>query len=143
MTLSVKRKADRRKMADAVAALFERSSAPVTVSIIPEGEDYGERRRTVSVKYENGIRCGIDFDGDCGNGDGAFVLAWNLIGAPEGAKFTEDFGWAAGGEVNPFHRRKCTTVAYGWDHLLRQLDAVIDVCNSGKALSNAGLKNAA
>ncbi len=129
MALSVKRKADRKLMADTVAALFrDNSTVPVEVTI----EARGARELVVGVRYERGICVGIDFDGDTPFLPPTWVNPWHMHSKTD-ARFSEYFGVVAGGSINPHHFSKCTAVVYGWDSLRSNLANVIKLINSGEA----------
>jgi hypothetical protein len=126
MELSETRKADRAKMVKALAAIVEECGATCTVTA--EGSDrYSPKRAVVTVEAAQGLACYFDFDGGSSQPN-VFVNPWHMSYGFEG-RMSKAFP----GDVNPFHRRKCTTVAYGFDELCAHVREVLTLAKSGEA----------
>lgn len=136
-TLSVAKAADRATMAQTVFEILNAVNENAIVRILPDGSDcQGPRETRVYFESERGIAVNIDFDGDDGqNREGVWVLAWHMILNTD-ARMSDAFGLAAGGatgQVNPYHFRKCTTVADSFERLCDQLRRVVACIDAGKA----------
>lgn len=111
--LSLTRKPDRRKIADLIAAeLAKVAGAAVTVT--PEGDVYGKRRRVVAAVV-NGVRLFMDCDGALPD----FILAgWHFVNlSGDDRRLAARFGSMIGGSVNPVHGHKATGPSIGADRL--------------------------
>ena len=125
-TLSETRKADRTKMATAIAEIVAECGA--TCETRPEGSDaFSKRRIVVAIEGPRGLCCAIDFDGDSCQPN-VFVNAWNMSTRTDACLTRWYF---PNGEVNPFHQRKCTTVVYGFEALCGHVREVLTRANSG------------
>lgn len=131
MSLNVARKADREIMAQRLNKLV----LDAGFATWPEDPALlGPREFMLHIAADD-LRLSVDFDGDSRQQrEGVWVLAWHIASNSD-AKMTEAFASAAGADVNPFHRRKCTSVAYGFEALLAQVAAVLELVREGKALS--------
>lgn len=124
-TLTERRKADRQKMADRVHAIAAHHGATVTRE--NEGECFlGPRAVLITIEAARGLRVGIDFDGASPQPD-VHVLAWHIAPGSD-ARLSPRFG-----NINPYHQRKCTTVAYGIDALCRELADKLTMARDGSA----------
>lgn len=118
-TWTERRKADRKRMADALAALAAHHGATVSREIF--GYDNG-REEHVSFAL-NGLSLHLDFDGSSCQPD-VHVCAW-IIDSGSERELSAKFGRTVRAEVNPCHRRKCTAVAYGFADLYADVDAAL------------------
>lgn len=126
--LTERRKADRIKMADQVVAICWKFGIGATA--IPHGECYvGPHATMVKIKGPRGLCLNLDFDGKSGQPD-VFVLPWHIRSGE--AKLSLAFE-ARAGSVNPYHRQKCTAVAYGFERLIDHLELVFTCVQAGAA----------
>lgn len=126
MELSETRKADRAKMVKELVAIVAECGATCTTRA--EGSDALEpKRAVVEVTAANGLACYFDFDGDSSQPN-VFVNPWH-IGFQSEARLSERFP----GSVNPHHRRKCTSVAYGFAELCDHVREVLTLAKTGEA----------
>lgn len=133
MTLTVSRAADRRRIADQLVEIAAKHGAH---AVKAEGRHYpGPRAILVRIETPEGLEVGIDLDGSSREPD-TFVLPW-YVGHRHKVEMTPALGTVAGAEVNPFHRQKCTAVAWSVPDMLAQVDAVLALNASGRALRPA------
>lgn len=127
MELSETRKADRAKMVQAIVAIVAECGATCTTTA--EGSDpYSPKRSVVAIEAAQGLACGIDFDGQSSQPN-VFVNPWHM-GFRSEARLSES---RFPGSVNPHHRRKSTTVAYGFAELCDHVREVLTLAKSGEA----------
>jgi hypothetical protein len=126
--LNVARKADREAMAKAIEVLaVELGVECKRDEIMTQGREIHLR-----LKLPGGLECGLELDGDSGqNQEGTFCMPWCVWGSD--AQLSEAFGAAMRSSVNPYHRRKCTAFAYGWDDFLAKLRVGITMTTNGEA----------
>ena len=126
MELSETRKADRAKMVQALVAIVAECGATCTTRA--EGSDrYSPKRAVVEVEGAQGLACYFDFDGQSSQPN-VFVNPWHM-GFRSEARLSDRFP----GSVNPHHRRKSTTVAYGFAELCDHVREVLTLAKSGEA----------
>lgn len=131
MTLNVARKADREVMAQKFNEVVLHAGGGIC-RIDPMLE--GPREIAFSIRAGD-VCLQVEFDGDDRQQrEGTWVLAWHVDHNSD-ARMTEAFEAAAGAEVNPFHRRKCTAVAWSFEQLCEQVRAVVRLAVEGKATS--------
>lgn len=130
MAYTVTKAADRVAMAREVRNTLAACKDIARLEIV---DGFGARSVRVEFAHSGGISVNVEFDGD-DNMDRRddFCMAWHMTGNRD-AGMTYAFGRAAGGEVNPHHRRKCTAFAEGFDDLCVKLSRVIAALNSGQA----------
>jgi hypothetical protein len=126
--LSEHRKADREKMADQLTELAIGLGATV------ERSREAGREIRLEIVGAQGLQVGISFDGESWQAD-THVVPWNI-----------GFGWPARlapsfGEVNPYHFRKATHVAEGFDELLAEIRRGLELAKSGKAFQAESLRD--
>lgn len=121
--LTERRAADRKAMADAIAALAEERGWKCEVEAL-------NLDASVVLDGPRGLGCSLLFEHGSFMPD-EFVIAWNIR---EGdARLSDAFGYVQGAKVNEFHRRKCTTVAHGFDHLRQLIASGMDCAGDGSA----------
>jgi hypothetical protein len=137
--LSAAHKADRLVMADKIYEILSACQSAETKHI----RWAGKRAVAVSFRHDNGMAVTVEFDGDSAQDrEGVFCMAWHVSGWYEGetyishenTQYSEGFGLAMNCSVNPFHRRKCTAFAYGFDDLCRKLTRAVEMFNDGSAV---------
>lgn len=127
-TLTERRKADRSKMADALASLARAQGA--TVAVEPEGScAYRPHRIVVRVEAARGLRVAIDFDGKSCQPD-VHVMSWNFDLSSD-ARLSDRF--ARLGSINEYHHRKATYVAHGFEALCFALEFGLTLARDGTA----------
>lgn len=131
MRLTVKRKHNRRIMADTIEQLAKLYGMEVERQ--EEGADkFRSRLIALKISSGHGLNCSVYLDGDTQNPE-CFVVPWYSVGRGHHYRLTDAFGRAAGGSVNQYHRRKCTAVLYGYDTLLECLGRAFECIQSGEA----------
>ena len=124
--LSVKRKADRIKMASLVAELAVRYGCQVTRS---EGGTYpGQRCIELYLRAPGGLCVRVALNGDSALGDD-HVLSWHMASDSEARLCPARFG----GNVNPHHQRKATYIGSGFCHTLKMLERGLALAQDGGA----------
>lgn len=130
--LTERRKADRTKMAAAVAALCAEMGATCEQS---DGLEPQAIRVEITV---GGARVGLDFDGSRFNSQpDVFCMPWNTVTMGTPLRMSSAFGCAVGASVNPYHRAKCMGFAEGFPALMTRLRAALECINSGEAFEPA------
>lgn len=120
MALTETRKADRARMVAALRTLAAECGAEMTA------DPMGPREVSVYLHAPGGLSAWISIDGDSPQPD-VLIVAWHMRGDPD-AKLKRSFG-----EVNPYHQRKATHVAYGFDALVTELRRGLTLAASGEA----------
>lgn len=129
LTLSERRKADRSQMARILADKCRQAGATAVVDA--EGSDpYAKHCTRLSV-FLNGFAAWVDFDGKSVQPN-TFVVPWHAESGIE-TKLSDMFGVTAGGNVNQYHRQKCTAVAYGFDDLVTKVISALQMLADGSA----------
>lgn len=106
---------DRRGMAHLVSALCKEFDIDHEVDM-----HYDKRATAVQIKAPKGLQLTCDFDGDSPQPN-VFVLSWYVHWEHRDTKLNPAaFGHDS---VNPYHFRKATDVAYGFDELRQILRA--------------------
>jgi hypothetical protein len=127
--LSVARAKDRETMAARLEAIAVKTGAEIVRDVIMT---HG-RAIWLHVSTPRGLDVTIDLDGDSGQmREGTFVLAWHM-GLRSDDRLTDAFGCVAGGSINPFHRRKCTTVNYGFEAMCAAVEKALMMAMNGEA----------
>ena len=121
--LSVTRKDDRQKMANIIFNIANECGAKATIAHVAPREIW------VKVEGPRGLNCTFDFDGTSSQPN-VFVNAWNTI-TYKLQKEPARLYHFPGGEPNPYHHRKCTTVCRGFDTLADHVRAVLNSANDG------------
>ena len=121
--LTETRKADRAEMARQLEALILDKGA--TCEVRPS--IWGPRATTVAIETAHRLALSVDFDGDSSQPD-THVLSWHF---KHGGAVKLQAGFAP--SVNPFHFRKATDIAHGFDELLSIISQRLDSVNSGAA----------
>lgn len=122
--LTERRAADRIKLAAIVKAVCDKHGA--TCELLTEG-------RMIRCEIAlDGVRAGIEFDGDAQAAllDN-YCVPWN-----SDKRLSYEFEITAGASVNPHHRMKCTAFYAGAERLERSLDAVLAMIASGEAFED-------
>jgi hypothetical protein len=122
--LTEKRAADRLKMA---ADLIATAQAHGAVAYI-DREWPEPRAIMVNIETPRGLRINIDFDGTSLQPD-VFVMSWHIHHTSD-TKLSPAFG-----DINPYHRRKATDVAYGFTDLCDRLARSLDMAAAGTAFA--------
>lgn len=125
------RKADRQIMADAIATLGAYYGCEVNRELrgITDPADF-----QVHLSL-NGLCATFDFERRSCQPD-VFVTAWH-IDFRSAAKLSRTFGYIAGGEVNPHHWGKCTTVQHGFAQLYEITSQALAYAATGQAFQPA------
>lgn len=119
--LTERRAPDRVKLAAIVKAVCDKHGA--TCELLTEG-------RLIRCEIAlDGVRAGIEFDGDTNAAllDN-YCVPWN-----SDKRLSYGFEAIAGASVNPHHRMKCTAFYYGSQALEWRLDKLLAVIASGEA----------
>ncbi|MDW9531928.1 hypothetical protein RWE87_13560 [Sinorhizobium meliloti] len=125
--LSETRKADRAKIAELISALC--SEYQIDNSWTREGFDEAyPKAHVVVVMAPRGLRVRIELDGESCQPN-VHVLPWHM------ATDVDTCLADAFGDINKYHFRKLTAVAYGTDGLLRHLRQKFELIASGAAFS--------
>ncbi len=131
-TLSVARKADRQVMAEQVTRLAHKLDCDVERK---EGGTYpGERCIVLGLQAKSGLCVSVRFDGGSRQKD-TFLLSWNMALDSERKLNPATFG----GNVNPYHQRKATYVAEGFEDLLAKLTEGLTMALDGTAYEREDL----
>ena len=111
--LSETRKADRQKMAEALAAICKEHGVHCEVLNCWQGKDTAW---AVKIQADTGLSTTIDFTPDSIQPN-IFVLSWHFNSLPD----RSDRGYEINPEVfhdyNNYHFRKATDTAHGWENL--------------------------
>jgi len=127
--LTERRKADREEMARRVieCALAHGASAEINP------DHLGARAVWVTIRAPRGLCLTLDFDGDSSQPD-MHVMSWHM--ATDVDTCLSD-AFTAVGDINNYHYRKATTVAYGFNHLLNALSRGLALAATGAAFDDA------
>lgn len=123
-TLSETRKADREQMA---VILIEKCTEAGAVAYRNDINNNNNPR--VKIEASGGLDCTIKFDGDSCQPN-VFVSPWHIRFRCNSKLNHHAFGFDT---VNPYHQRKSTLVAHGFDELVEQTMRVITRCVTGEA----------
>ena len=124
--LSVKRKADRKAMAEQIIRLATNLNAS---AYIDEVVNEVNRETWVRIVAAQGLRLTVTLDGQSCQPD-VHVLSWHIATGHE-TKIADSFGANAG--VNELHRHKATDVCHGYNDLLKTLDTRLRRAFDGRA----------
>ncbi|MDW9491723.1 hypothetical protein [Sinorhizobium meliloti] len=125
--LSETRKADRAKIAELVSALC--SEFRIDHSWTREGFDEAyPKAHVITIMAPRGLCVRIELDGESCQPN-VHVLPWHVSHAVDTC-LADAFG-----DINKYHFRKLTDVAYGTDGLLRHLRQKFELIKSGAAFS--------
>lgn len=122
--LTERRAADRVKLAAIVKAVCDKHGA--TCEVLTEG-------RMIRCEIAlDGVRAGIEFDGDASAAllDN-YCVPWN-----SDKRLSHEFETTAGASVNTYHRMKCTAFYPGAAYLEKKLHAVLGLIASGEAFED-------
>lgn len=119
--LTERRKADRTRMAQALATIAADLGASVQIG----AEFDGPRKITVSIAAARGLCINIDFDGKSCQPD-VFVCPWHMSSKTD-ACLSDAFP----GSVNPFHWSKAMTVCYGFENLCAHVAEALEMARDG------------
>lgn len=108
-SLSERRHADRCQMAAELTALAELLGATV------ETTSEHARHIRLDITAKHGLLTSVELDGQSWQPD-IHVIPWHLAHTCQ-EKLSPAFG-----QVNPYHFRKATHVAYGWAQLLQDIE---------------------
>jgi hypothetical protein len=125
-TLSSRRAADRNKMALLLEELIARCGATSTREDFEGAE--APHPIWLNVVAPGGLQVTVELDGTIPQPD-MHLLAWNMAYASTNRLNGSTFG----GDVNPFHSRKATYVAYGFEDLCKQLEQGLLMAKDGSA----------
>jgi soluble cytochrome b562 len=117
--LSESRKNDREKMANAIEELADEFRFKT------ERDINTDKEISILVECDKGLRCFFTFDGQSQQKD-VFVNSWNIA-----YQYETKLNYKFPGEVNRFHRRKSTTVCYGFDELMKHIEEVFSLAKAG------------
>ena len=123
--LTETRKADRAEMVRQLEALVLGKGASCEVE--PEPAMWGPRSVMANIEAPRGLALSVDFNGDSSQPD-THVLSWHVKHG-HATKLQASFAPS----VNPFHFRKATDIAHGFDELLSTISQRLDSVNSGAA----------
>ncbi|MBC8740467.1 hypothetical protein F6X40_27915 [Paraburkholderia sp. UCT31] len=123
--LSERSAADRKQMAKRLEQLIVECGATFTRE---EGGDYpGPRAIHLRVAAARGLQITVELDGGSVQPD-VHVMPWHMHYESEAKLDGKTFG-----EVNPYHHRKATHVAYGFEGLCENLKRGLQLAASGEA----------
>lgn len=129
--LSVRRKADRAKMAAAIRATAEAAGASFTL------EAENGRELLATVNGPRGLSVSLWLRADALDPD-VFCLPWHFASdAPEGIRLAPAFGDVRFGDVNPHHARKCTMCVEGFGATLAVLASRLRMAADGSAFEES------
>lgn len=122
--LSCTRKGDRNKMAKQVVLLAHSLDATASIRI----PSYDLLAVYTDIETKRNLHVTIEFNRH--NRTDIWVLNWHIAND----KFTKLNPSFAG--VNTYHFGKATWIAYGFTHLLEQIQRGIELATNGKAFQN-------
>lgn len=120
-TLTERRKADRAKMASLLVEIAEKHGALAEVT---PGD--GPNTLAIRISTPRGLHVRVDLEGKSIQPD-IHVLPWHMHYESQD-KLAPEFG-----DVNPYHHRKATQVAYGWNQLRDNIDRGLNMAAKGTA----------
>jgi len=123
MPLTEKRKADRAQMATAVAMLAASLDAHAEI------EEMSPREVWINIRARRGLCLTVDFDGQSCQPD-IHVVSWHMASDVDTC-FADAFG-----DLNPYHFRKATDIARGFDELCAVLTRGLEMARDGTAFSD-------
>lgn len=124
--LSVKRQADRLKMAQALTQLA--LDHDCTVQRTQGGTYPGPRCIQLALRAPGGLSVTVNLDAASWQPD-TYVLNWHIASDSDRKLAPYPFG----GSVNPHHFCKATYVAQGFKHLVEQLRKGLEMAKNGTA----------
>lgn len=126
--LTMTRKADRAKMAVIIADLARSLGAEAVIHPDDPNGLYDGRLTRVAVTAARGLKVSVDFNGKSWQPD-IYVLSWHMD-LDTDACLDDSFG-----NINPFHFRKATYTADGFEHLKEQLSRGLRKAADGSAFN--------
>ena len=119
-TLTERRKADRAQLA---AAVIDTATAGGATAEI----EYVRRETWINIEAARGLRLTVTLDGQSPQPD-VHVLSWYMHYSSD-ARLSVRFP----GDVNPYHRRKATVIAYGTRAMLEAIERALLSVADGSA----------
>ena len=126
--LSETRATDRMAMSLGVVALAVKHGAVAHL----EKPEPGASDYRVDIKAARGLRVTVEFERRSVQPN-IYVLGWN-VHYGSGARLADVF---APGHVNPYHRQKATSVAFGFDQLCAELVRCLTLARTGAAFESS------
>jgi predicted transcriptional regulator len=123
-TLTERRKADRAQLA---AAVIDTATAGGATAEI----EYVRRETWINIEAARGLRLTVTLDGQSPQPD-VHVLSWHMHYSGD-ARLSSCFP----GDVNPYHRRKATVVAYGTRAMLDAIERGLRSAADGSAFEES------
>lgn len=123
---SLTRKADRKALRLAIEALAKEFEDVVSLTVeqLQPQDDIEARLR---LRTTQGLECGININKPYSGGSkDVIVFPWCVWNSD--AKLSSVFP----GNVNPHHRRKSTTVQYGFDEIVGHVHDVLEGARTGE-----------
>lgn len=127
--LNLSRQGDRVKLASRLVDLAQSLGATAELKL----ECSGQREVRVSIRAARGLGLDVSIRRPAkGPIPASFVLPWCLDGTDPHARLTHEFG-----EVNPYHRRKATHVAWSVSDLMDQVCNGLSMARDGSAFEGS------
>ena len=117
--LSERRKADRATMARLLSEIAAKHGGAALVCCDAD-------EVTIEIEHPSGMRCYVWLSRSSPQ-PGVYVIPWHL-GFGCTRRLASSFG-----EVNPFHQRKATHVAHGWEALATEIERGLAAAADGTA----------
>jgi predicted transcriptional regulator len=123
-TLTERRKADRAHLATAIVETAETGDAWATIK-------YVRRETWINIEAARGLRLTIHLDGQGPQPD-VHVLSWYIHYSSD-ARLSAHFP----GDVNQYHRRKATVIAYGARAMIDAIERGLRSAADGSAFEES------